>query len=113
MLRMDAFTKFDFAFIPRIGIFSQISDTMAKNTSILLGDYFDSFIQEQIKTGKYSSASEVVLAALRLFEFEQSKKSELISELEKGEQSDMVKDFDRKTFIQQMYVNYKLTDSPC
>ena len=56
---------------------------MAKNTSILLGDYFDSFITQQIKTGKYTSASEVVREALRLFEFEQSKKTELINELKK------------------------------
>jgi putative addiction module CopG family antidote len=83
MLRILLCTKSNFAFIPRIGIFSQISDTMAKNTSILLGRLLRYFIHEQIKTGKYSSASEVVLAALRLFEFEQSKKSELIDELKK------------------------------
>jgi len=51
---------------------------MAKNTSILIGDYFDNFINQQIKTGKYSSASEVVRAALRLFEHDESKKTELI-----------------------------------
>ena len=44
---------------------------MAKNTSILLGDYFDDFIREQITTGRYSSASEVVRAALRMFEEEE------------------------------------------
>jgi hypothetical protein len=33
---------------------------MAKNTSILLGDYFDNFINQQIQTGCYSSVSEVV-----------------------------------------------------
>jgi len=41
---------------------------MAKNTSILLVEYFDSFIKKQIKSGKFSSASEVVRAALRMFE---------------------------------------------
>ena len=60
---------------------------MAKNTSILLGDYFDNFINSQIKNGKYSSASEVVRAALRMFEHEETKKSELIKELKKGEKS--------------------------
>lgn len=45
---------------------------MAKNTSILLGDYFDNFINQQIKTGKFSSASEVVRAALRMFEHEET-----------------------------------------
>ncbi|MCY1517280.1 putative addiction module antidote protein [compost metagenome] len=48
--------------------------TMAKNTSILLGDYFDRFITKQIQTGKYSSASEVVRAALRMFEHSEIKK---------------------------------------
>ncbi|MNU86349.1 Antitoxin ParD1 [compost metagenome] len=56
---------------------------MAKNTSILLGDYFDDFINQQIKTGKYTSASEVIRAALRFFEQEESKKTELITELKK------------------------------
>ena len=46
---------------------------MAKNTSILLGDYFDSFINGQVKTGKFSSASEVVRAALKMFEHEERK----------------------------------------
>ena len=65
---------------------------MAKNTSILLGDYFDNFINQQVKTGKFSSASEVVRAALRMFEHEESKKTELIRELKKGEKSGFVKD---------------------
>ncbi len=76
---------------------------MAKNTSILLGDYFDNFINQQIKSGKFSSASEVVRAALRLFEYEQSKKSELIKELKKGEKSGFVKDFDRNTFLKNIH----------
>ena len=64
---------------------------MAKNTSILLGDYFDNFISRQIKTGKYSSASEVVREALRMFEYQESKKTELIKELKKGEKSGFAK----------------------
>lgn len=72
---------------------------MAKNTSILLGDYFNNFINSQVKTGKFSSASEVVRAALRLFEQEEIKKAELIKELIKGEKSGIVKDFNRDTFL--------------
>ena len=45
---------------------------MAKNTSILLGDYFDNFISQQVKTGKSSSASEVVRTALRMFEHKET-----------------------------------------
>jgi antitoxin ParD1/3/4 len=76
---------------------------MAKNTSILLGDYFDNFINQQIKTGKYSSASEVVRAALRMFEHEESKKAELIKELKKGEKSGFVKNFNRTTFLKDLH----------
>ena len=54
---------------------------MPKNTSILLGDYFDNFISHQVESGRFSSASEVVRAALRLFEQEEKHKSELIKEL--------------------------------
>ncbi len=76
---------------------------MAKNTSILLGDYFDNFINQLIKTGKYSSASEVVRTALRLFEYEESKKTELINELKKGEKSGFVNDFNRENFRKELH----------
>lgn len=76
---------------------------MAKNTSILLGDYFDEFISKQIKTGKYTSASEVIRTALRLFEQEEIKKKELIKELKKGEASGFVDDFERKSFLKNLH----------
>lgn len=75
---------------------------MAKNTSILLGDYFDNFINGQVKTGKYSSASEVVRAALRLFEQEETKKIELVNELIKGEKSGFSNDFNRDVFLKNL-----------
>lgn len=76
---------------------------MAKNTSILLGDYFDSFINRQVESGKFSSASEVVRAALRMFEHEETKKTELIKELKKGEKSGFVKNFNRETFLDNLH----------
>jgi len=76
---------------------------MSKNTSILLGDYFDNFIKKQVKSGKFSSASEVVRAALRMFEYEESKKTELIKELKKGEISGFVTGFDRQTFLADLH----------
>lgn len=76
---------------------------MAKNTSILLGDYYDNFIHHQIQSGRFSSASEVVRTALRLFEQEENKKNELIKELKKGEKSGFVKNFDRKKFLKNLH----------
>lgn len=75
---------------------------MAKNTSILLGDYFDNFINQQIQSGRYTSASEVVRTALRMFEQEENKKNELIKELKKGERSGFVQKFDRKSFLKNL-----------
>ena len=76
---------------------------MAKNTSILLGDYFDSFINKQIKTGKFSSASEVVRTALRMFEHSEIKKTELVNELKKGEKSGFIEHFDRQGFLDNLH----------
>lgn len=76
---------------------------MAKNTSVLLGDYFEKFINYQVQSGRYASASEVVRAALRLFEQEEKQKGELIKELTKGEKSGFVQQFDRKTFIKNLH----------
>ncbi|KPE53015.1 type II toxin-antitoxin system ParD family antitoxin [Chryseobacterium indologenes] len=80
---------------------------MAKNTSILLGDYFDNFINEQIKSGKYSSASEVIRNALRLFEYEESKKTELINELKKGEKSGFAENFNKDTFLNTLHEKHR------
>lgn len=83
---------------------------MAKNTSILLGDYFDKFINHQIQSGRFSSASEVVRAALRLFEQEEKQKGELIKELKKGEASGFVQKFDRKKFLKNLHDKYVKDD---
>ncbi|MBI3883983.1 MAG: type II toxin-antitoxin system ParD family antitoxin [Sphingobacteriales bacterium] len=79
---------------------------MAKNTSILLGDYFESFINSQVQSGRFSSASEVVRAAMRLFEQEEKLKAELVSELKEGEKSGFVQKFDRKKFVKNIHAKY-------
>jgi antitoxin ParD1/3/4 len=89
--------------IPSIGIFETKLKGMARNTSILLGDYFDNFINQQVNSGKFSSASEVIRAALRLFEHEETKKNELINELKKGEKSGFISDFNRESFLNGLH----------
>ena len=79
------------------------SKVMAKNTSILLGDYFENFIKEQVQTGKFSSASEVVRTALRMFEYEETKKTELVKALKKGEESGFAKSFNRDAFLESLH----------
>ena len=51
-------------------------------------------------------ASEVIRAALRMFEHEETKKSELIKELKKGEKSGFSDSFNRETFKQNLHQKY-------
>jgi len=37
-------------------------------TSVALGSHFESFVREQVQTGRFNNASEVVRAGLRLLE---------------------------------------------
>ena len=76
---------------------------MSKNTSILLGDHFEAFVARQVKSGKFTSVSEVIRAALRLFEVEETKRESLIKELKKGERSGFVANFDRDEFMNGLH----------
>lgn len=75
---------------------------MAKNTSILLGGHFEEFVSNEVASGRYNSASEVIRSALRLLEIEEQKIRQLRHELEIGEQSGMVSNFDRKKFLENL-----------
>jgi len=63
---------------------------MSKNTSINLGEHFDSFVTEQLKNGRYASASEVIRARLRLLKKEEIKLTSLRKMLDEGEASNFV-----------------------
>lgn len=80
---------------------------MARNISILLGAHFESFINEQIASGKYNSASEVLRAALRLLEQEENKTKSLIHDLIIGEQSRKIRNFDRKKYLEKLNTNFQ------
>ena len=63
---------------------------MAKNTSVTLGDHFDQFIRQQLHSGRYGSASEVLRAGLRALEDQENKLLNLRNMLIQGEQSGIV-----------------------
>jgi antitoxin ParD1/3/4 len=74
---------------------------MAKNTSITLGDHFDTFISSQLESGRYGSASEVVRAGLRLLEDSESKLQTLRQMLIHGEESG-VASYSYKDFLAEL-----------
>ena len=80
---------------------------MARNTSILIGEYYENFINGQIATGKYNSVSEVVRTALRHFEQEEIKTKILIEALEIGENSPKITNFNRNENLAQLQKNFQ------
>jgi len=70
-----------------------------KHASFSLGDHFTRFIEAQVARGRYSSASDVVRAGLRLLEEQQAKLASLRSALIEGEQSGTSTSFDFEGFV--------------
>ncbi len=81
---------------------------MAKNTSIILGDHFDKFVQNEIKSGRYSSASEVLRSGLRLLEIEKNKIKAINKALATGEESGRPRTFDNEEFKNRMRKKYDI-----
>lgn len=75
---------------------------MARNTSVSLGDHFADFIDAQVQTGRYGSASDVVRAGLRLLEEHEARVKALQDALIEGEQSGTPRPFDSAAFLKQM-----------
>ncbi|MAZ80632.1 MAG: type II toxin-antitoxin system ParD family antitoxin [Rickettsiales bacterium] len=69
---------------------------MTKTQTLSLGQYWNNFIEEELKIGRYSSASEVVRNALRLLEEKEtnSKLEMLRCALIEGEESGDAGKFD-------------------
>jgi putative addiction module antidote protein, CC2985 family len=67
---------------------------MGRATSIILGEHFDQLIAEQVQTGRYGTASEVVRDALRMFERQQTAIKRLNDAIEEGYASGFVDDID-------------------
>jgi antitoxin ParD1/3/4 len=80
---------------------------MNKNTSISLGNYFDQFVQNRIKEGRFNNASEVIRAGLRLLEEEESKVLALKNAIQEGIDSGIAQDFDPKSHLQSLKATKK------
>ncbi len=80
---------------------------MPRNTSVTLGDHFTRFISEQVETGRYGSASDVVRAGLRLLEEHEAKVKALVDALIEGEQSGEAEEFDFDAFLARKRAEYE------
>jgi antitoxin ParD1/3/4 len=72
---------------------------MTKNTSITLGAHFLGFVESQVASGRFASASEVVRAGLRLLEEHEARREALSGALAEGEASGPAEPFDFDAFL--------------
>ncbi len=76
------------------------------NTSLTLGEHWESFIKNKITSGRYGSASEVVRDALRHMEEQENELQALRAHLAEGEQQiargEGIKNFSMKNVIQEL-----------
>jgi antitoxin ParD1/3/4 len=79
---------------------------VARNTSILLGEYFEKFISSEISSGRYNSASEVIRNALRLLKAEEQKKKDLSKALVLGEKSGFEKNFNPREHLRKLHKKF-------
>ncbi|NUY80528.1 type II toxin-antitoxin system ParD family antitoxin [Flavobacterium sp. MAH-1] len=80
---------------------------MGKNTSISLGNHFESFIENSINNGRFNNASEVVRAGLRLLEDEENKIISLRKAIQEGIDSGIATDFEPKKFLESLKAGKK------
>lgn len=79
---------------------------MARNTSESHGDHFAGFIDEQVRMGRYGSASDVVRAGLRLLEEQEARVRQLQDALIAGERSGRSRPFDNEAFLNRIHARH-------
>ena len=72
---------------------------MGKNTSFSLDEHYSAFIEEEVASGRYRSASDVVRTALRLLEDRETRLRALRQALIVGERSGESTPFDFDEFV--------------
>lgn len=75
---------------------------MGKNTSVALGEHFESFVEGRIAVGRFKNVSEVIRAGLRLLEEEEDRAMALKTALKKGLDSGTAKGFDPEQHLKQL-----------
>lgn len=78
---------------------------MGRNTSVSLGNYFETFVDSRVSEGRYKNASEVIRAGLRLLEEREEKIIALKNAINEGLESGIAIDFDAKKHLKFLKAN--------
>lgn len=73
-----------------------------KTTSVALGTYFENFIRMKVEQGRYNNASEVIRAALRLLEENESHLQELKMAIADGIESGIASSFNAEEYLKTL-----------
>lgn len=75
---------------------------MGRNTSVSLGNYFESFVDNKVSEGRFKNASEVIRAGLRLLESEENKIIILKNAIKEGIESGTAENFNPKKHLESL-----------
>jgi len=75
---------------------------MGRNTSVSLGNYFESFVDSSVSEGRFKNASEVIRAGLRLLEEEENKVIALKNAINEGIESGIAVNFNAKEHLESL-----------
>jgi antitoxin ParD1/3/4 len=80
----------------------QKNKIMGRNTSVSLGNYFESFVDNSILEGRFKNASEVIRAGLRLLEEEENKIIALKKAINEGIDSGIAENFNPAQHLESL-----------
>lgn len=79
---------------------------MARTVTVSLGPHYEEFIKHNIAVGRYNNVSEVIRAALRRLEEDETRLAALRAALIDGEDSGIAQDFDPQGFVERLNAEY-------
>ena len=80
---------------------------MGKNTSVILGEYYEDLIKKEMSIGTYASASEMIREGLRLLDERKQKIQAINNALDAGEKSGEPLFYDHNAFLKKMATKHK------
>jgi len=80
---------------------------MGRNTSVSLGHYFESFVENNISEGRYKNVSEIIRAGLRLLEDEENRIRVLKNFIQEGVNSGIAQNFNPQKHLAMLKANKK------